>query len=79
MSTEAQSVPPNRNALSALAVFVDRRMLVMLALGFSSGLPFYLIFDTLSAWMRASGLSLKGIGFFGLVTRIYSSKFLGER
>ena len=76
MSTEAQSVPPNRNALSALAVFVDRRTLVMLALGFSSGLPFYLIFDTLSAWMRASRLSLQVIGFFGLVTMIYSFKFL---
>ena len=76
MSTEAKVVRTTPNALSALAVFLDRRMLVMLALGFSSGLPFYLIFDTLSAWMRASGISLEVIGFFGLVTMIYSFKFL---
>ena len=44
--------------LSALAVFVDRSTLVMLALGFSAGLPLLLIFDTLSAWLPASGLSL---------------------
>ena len=73
---EAESVPAHRNAFSALAVFIDRRMLVMLALGFSSGLPFLLVFDTLSAWFRASGLSLEVIGFFGLVTMIYSFKFL---
>jgi PAT family beta-lactamase induction signal transducer AmpG len=76
MSTKAEVVRANRNALSALAVFLDRRTLVMLVLGFSSGLPFYLIFDTLSAWLRASGLSLEVIGFFGLVTMIYSFKFL---
>lgn len=76
MSTEANVVRANRSALSALAVFLDRRMLVMLALGFSSGLPFLLVFDTLSAWLRASGLSLQVIGFFGLVTMIYSFKFL---
>lgn len=76
MSTEAEVVRAKRNALSALAVFLDRRTLVMLVLGFSSGLPFYLIFDTLSAWFRASGISLEVIGFFGLVTMIYSFKFL---
>ena len=64
------------STLSALAVFVDRRTLVMLALGFSAGLPFLLIFDTLSAWLRAAGLSLEVIGFFSLVTMIYSFKFL---
>ena len=76
MSTEAESVRAERSTLSALAVFVDRRMLVMLALGFSAGLPYFLIFDTLSAWLRASGLSLEVIGFFSLVTMIYSFKFL---
>jgi PAT family beta-lactamase induction signal transducer AmpG len=76
MSTEAEVVRAKRNTLSALAVFLDRRMLVMLALGFSAGLPFLLIFDTLSAWLRASGISLEVIGFFSLVTMIYSFKFL---
>jgi PAT family beta-lactamase induction signal transducer AmpG len=48
----------------------------MIALGFSAGLPYYLVFDTLSAWFRASGLSLEVIGFFSLVTLISTFKFL---
>jgi len=76
MSTEAESVRAPRNTLLALAVFVDRRTLVMLALGFSAGLPFLLVFDTLSAWLRAAGFSLEVIGFFSLVTMVYSFKFL---
>jgi PAT family beta-lactamase induction signal transducer AmpG len=48
----------------------------MIALGFSSGLPYFLIFDTLSAWLRASGLTLEVIGFFSLVTLVSTFKFL---
>lgn len=48
----------------------------MVALGFSAGLPYYLVFDTLSAWLRASGLSLEVIGFFSLVTLVSTFKFL---
>jgi PAT family beta-lactamase induction signal transducer AmpG len=48
----------------------------MIALGFSAGLPYFLVFDTLSAWFRASGLSLEVIGFFSLVTLISTFKFL---
>jgi PAT family beta-lactamase induction signal transducer AmpG len=44
----------------------------MVALGFSAGLPYVLIFDTLSAWFRAAGLSLEVIGFFSLVTLVSS-------
>ncbi len=76
MSTQAESERAERSTLSALAVFVDRRTLVMLALGFSAGLPFFLVFDTLSAWLRVAGLSLQVIGFFSVVTMIYSFKFL---
>ena len=65
-----------RNLAAALALFAERRTLVMLALGFSAGLPFLLIFDTLSAWLRDSGLSLEVIGFFSLATLVYSFKFL---
>lgn len=75
-STVPASVPATRGALAALAVFKERRTLVMLALGLSSGLPYFLIFDTLSAWLRSSGLSLEVIGFFSLVTLIFSFKFL---
>jgi len=66
----------SRRWTEALAVFLDRRTLVMLALGFSAGLPFLLIFDTLSAWLRQAGLSLEVIGFFSLATLAYAFKFL---
>ncbi len=65
-----------RTVLSALRVYGERPALVMVALGFSSGLPYLLIFDTLSAWLRASGLSLQVIGFFSLVTLVSAFKFL---
>jgi PAT family beta-lactamase induction signal transducer AmpG len=76
MSVQSTSKSREGDALAALAAFVERRSLVMLALGFSAGLPFLLIFDTLSAWLRVAGLSLEVIGFFSLTTLIYSFKFL---
>jgi len=76
MSTETEFVPASRKTAPALAVFVERRTLVMLALGFSAALPYFLIFDTLSAWLRASGHSLEVIGFFSLVTLVSTFKFL---
>ena len=74
----AEPVPsePKRGVLAALAVFADRRTAIMLALGFAAGLPNLLIFDTLSAWLRDSGLSLEVISFFSLATLAYSFKFL---
>ena len=72
----ADAAEPKRGAMAALVVFVERRSLVMLALGFASGLPNLLIFDTLSLWLRESGLSLKVISIFALATLSYSLKFL---
>ena len=73
MTDTTTEAPSKRSALRA---FFNRRMLVMLGLGFSSGLPFMLVFDTLSTWLRDSGLSLEVIGFFSLATLSYSFKFL---
>lgn len=67
---------PRPGTREALAAFFERRALVMMALGFAAGLPFLLIFDTLSAWLREVGLSLEVIGFFSLATLVYSFKFL---
>jgi MFS transporter, PAT family, beta-lactamase induction signal transducer AmpG len=76
-TTDAQPVRDKpRTVGSALAVYTERAALVMVALGFSASLPYFLIFDTLSAWFRASGLSLEVIGFFSLVTLISTFKFL---
>ena len=76
MSTESMAAPPRRTVLTALRVYTERAPLVTIALGFAAGLPYFLVFDTLSAWFRASGLSLEVIGFFSLVTLISTFKFL---
>lgn len=68
--------PVSSKRFGGLAVYGERRIAVMLALGFASGLPFLLIFDTLSAWLRQSNLSLQTIAFFGLATLVYAFKFL---
>lgn len=50
------------------------RVLGMLFLGFSAGLPFLLVFSTLSAWLKDEGVSLAVIGFLGWVGMTYSIK-----
>lgn len=62
--------------LGGLAVYGERRVFVMLLLGFAAGLPNLLIFDTLSAWLRDAGLTLEVIGFFALATLTYALKFV---
>lgn len=60
----------------ALLVYFDKRMLTMLGLGFSSGMPFLLVGSTLSLWLTDVGISLKMIGLFSLVKIPYSFKWL---
>ncbi len=61
---------------SALLSIIDRRHLILLLLGFSSGLPLALIVGTLQAWLTESGLSLEVIGSFSVVTLPYALKFI---
>jgi MFS transporter, PAT family, beta-lactamase induction signal transducer AmpG len=65
-----------RNWLDALSVYRDRRVLAILALGFSSGLPLLLTFSTLSTWLATEGVSRTAIGLFAAVGTPYSLKFL---
>ena len=51
-------------------------MLVMLALGFSSGLPYILLISTSTAWLRDVNIDLSLIGLFAYLTFAYSFKFL---
>lgn len=60
----------------SLAVYSDRRVLLILLLGFSSGLPYLLTFSTLSAWLATAGVKRAAIGAFVLVATPYSLKFL---
>lgn len=52
------------------------KVLVMLLLGFSSGLPLYLVGNTLGFWMRENAIELSTIGFLSWVGLAYSLKFL---
>ena len=57
---------------TAISLFIAVRFIGMLFLGFSAGLPFLLVFSTLSAWLKDAGISLAVIGFFGWVGMTYS-------
>lgn len=57
-------------------VWAQRKMAVLAALGFASGLPLYLTSRTLQAWMHAAKVDLTTIGLFSLVALPYSLKFL---
>src|SRR5216684_3885222 len=65
-----------RDWLASLAVYREPRLLAILLMGFSSGLPLALTFGTLSYWLAEIGVSLTAIGLFGLVRTSYSLKFL---
>jgi MFS transporter, PAT family, beta-lactamase induction signal transducer AmpG len=54
----------------------DRRVALMLALAFSTGLPFLLVFSTLSVRLREAGIPLSTIGMFSWLGLAYSLKFL---
>jgi PAT family beta-lactamase induction signal transducer AmpG len=58
------------------AVFTNRRVGVMLLLGFASGLPLALTTGTLQAWATVEGLDIKTISFLTLVGSAYTLKFL---
>lgn len=74
--TATSSSEPDARRFGGLAVYGERRTFTMLLLGFASGLPNLLIFDTLSAWLRDDGVSLEVIGFFALATLTYALKFV---
>jgi MFS transporter, PAT family, beta-lactamase induction signal transducer AmpG len=54
----------------------NRRMLICVFIGFSAGLPLYLLINLLPAWLRSEGVDLKAIGLFALIQLPYTWKFL---
>jgi len=56
--------------------YLNGRMLVILVLGFSSGLPLFILLYLLQAWLAKSGLNVKALGLFALVQFPYIWKFL---
>src|SRR5712692_6869464 len=73
MTKEHASMTASRRSL---ALYTDRRVLLILPLGFASGLPLLLTFSTLSAWLATAGVSRSTIGAFALVGTPYAFKFL---
>ncbi len=62
--------------IEAVAIYRDPRVLAILFLGFSSGLPLALTGTTLSLWLREEGITLTSIGLFANVATPYALKFL---
>ncbi len=64
----------NKNWRSVFSVYFQPKVRSMIFLGFSAGLPFLLVFSTLSAWLRDEGVERSVIGFFSWVGVTYSIK-----
>jgi PAT family beta-lactamase induction signal transducer AmpG len=73
--TDASSAAPPAKESWRQALF-NRRMLICVFIGFSSGLPLYLLINLLPAWLRTEGVDLKAIGLFALIGLPYTWKFL---
>ncbi len=64
------------NQLTVWQQLFTRRMAICVFTGFSSGLPLYLLFNLLPAWLRSEHVDLKTIGLFALIQFPYTWKFL---
>ena len=54
----------------------NRRTLICVFLGFTSGLPLFILLSLLQAWLKTEGVSLKDIGLFALIQFPYTWKFV---
>ena len=61
---------------SAFMIYLNRHVLAMLFLGFSAGLPLFLIFSTLSLWLRDAGVDRSAVTYFSWAALAYSFKFI---
>ena len=64
------------NWKQSLKVWGDPKVIAMLFLGFSAGIPILLIFSTLSVWLREAGVSRAAVTFFSWAALGYSFKFV---
>ena len=54
----------------------NKRMLICVLTGFSSGLPLYILISLIPAWLRTTGVDLKAIGLFALIQLPFTWKFV---
>ena len=64
------------NLIQTLKPYTQPRLIIILLLGFSSGLPLMLTYSTLSAWLGDVGVDKTAIGLFALVGIAYSFNYL---
>src|SRR5271165_5696801 len=76
MHTSPEATSDRSSFFDTLAVYGRPRVLIVLFLGFSAGLPLALSGSTLLYWMREAGVDLRTIGLFPLVGTPYTIKFL---
>ena len=67
---------PNRDWRSTLRTFAHPRVVTMLFMGFSAGIPLLLIFSSLSLWLREAGVDREAVTFFSWAALGYSFKFV---
>ena len=66
----------NNTNISIRQALFNKRMLICIFTGFSSGLPLYILISLLPAWLRSEGVDLKSIGLFALIQLPFTWKFL---
>ena len=74
MASDVETKEPGRPSLKE--AILNRRMLICVFTGFSSGLPLYLLIQLVPAWLRVEGVGLAEIGFFTLIGLPYTWKFV---
>jgi MFS transporter, PAT family, beta-lactamase induction signal transducer AmpG len=76
MSISPEASTKLHSLLDSIALYLRPRVLIVLFLGFSAGLPLALSGSTLLYWLREAGVDLRTIGLFALVGTPYTIKFL---
>ncbi|AVO54201.1 AmpG family muropeptide MFS transporter [Ectopseudomonas mendocina] len=67
---------PRKSWREALAAYASPATLALLLLGFAAGLPYMLVFSTLSVWLREAGVARETIGFASLIGLAYAFKWV---
>ena len=66
---------PRKTWRAALAAYASPSTLVLLLLGFAAGMPYMLVFSTLSVWLREAGVARETIGYASLIGLAYAFKW----
>jgi len=75
-NTPSIKTDPNTPPPTGWRQYCNRSMLICVMLGFTSGLPLFILLNLLSAWLKTEGVDLKAIGLFALVGFPYTWKFV---